>query len=87
MRRNKSFFQLVLPVSFATGLQAGENVTWKRGESFSATWKQFFISAFHGRDWMFKYVFCVYGMDGSSGHLDKLIVCGCSLQVSAPGDF
>lgn len=61
-----------------------ENVPW---ESFSATWKQFFIPAFHGHGWMCKHVSYVYSRNGSSGHLGKLIVYGCSLQVSAPGDF
>lgn len=34
------------------GLQAGENVENVPWESLSATWKQFFIPAFHGRGWM-----------------------------------
>lgn len=87
VRRKKSFFQLVLPVSFATGLQAGENTTWKAGESSNAAWKQFFIPAFHGHGWLFKDESHVYSIDGSTGHLGKLIVYGCSLQGSAPGDF
>lgn len=49
--------------------------------------KQFFILVFRGRNWIFKCVSYVYGIDGSSGHLDKLIVYGCSLEALAPGGW
>lgn len=71
--------------------QAGEGVIFapvcKTGESLNAVWKQFFIVIFHDHNWIFKGVSYVYRIDGSYGHLEKLIVYGCSLQVLAPGDF
>lgn len=57
----------------------GHLLRLKTVETLNAVWKQFFIIVFHAHNCMFKYVLYVYGVDGSSGHLEKLIVYGCSL--------